>query len=188
MKATRLAWAALALSTAAAQAPAHAGRFTLSSPEIRPGHELPSAQVNDANGCKGGNVSPELRWQGAPAGTRSFAVTFYDPDAPTGSGWWHWVVFNLPAGEAGLAAGAGASSGTKLPPGAVQSRTDFGVPGFGGACPPRGAKPHRYVFTVHALRVAALDAGPDATPAQVGYLLHLNELARARLETRFARP
>jgi Raf kinase inhibitor-like YbhB/YbcL family protein len=166
---------------------AHAAGFTLSSPQLKPGGRLAEAQVYDGFGCKGGNTSPALQWRGAPAGTKSFAVTVYDPDAPTGSGWWHWVVYNLPADTTALPEGAGRADGKGLPAGAVQGRTDFGTAGFGGACPPAGDKPHRYRFTVHALKVEKLDLPPDATAAMVGFMLHANRLGSATLEARYGR-
>ena len=118
-----------------------AGSFTLSSAEIKPGATVAEAQVFKGFGCEGGNVSPSLAWKNAPAGTKSFALTVYDPDAPTGSGWWHWVMFNIPADVNALPAGAGDSAGGKAPRGAIQSRTDFGKPGYGGPCPPQGDRP-----------------------------------------------
>src|SRR5574343_175221 len=120
----RLRLAALALSLAASAAMAK--DFTLSSPQIKPGATLTDAQVFNGFGCSGGNVSPALAWGNAPEGTKSFAVTVYDPDAPTGSGWWHWVVYNIPAGTTSLPAGAGTADGAGMPGGAVQGRTDFG--------------------------------------------------------------
>jgi len=115
--------------------------FKVSSTDIKEG-KLASAQVFNGMGCTGGNTSPALAWTGAPAAAKSFAVTIYDPDAPTGSGWWHWVVYNLPATTTSLPAGAGDASKNLLPAGAVQGNTDFGAPGYGGACPPAGDKPH----------------------------------------------
>lgn len=165
---------------------AHAGGFTLSSPDVANGKKLADAQVFSGFGCTGGNVSPALSWKNAPAGTRSFAVTVYDPDAPTGSGWWHWVLINLPADATGLPQGAGSGKGD-LPAGALQIRTDFGVAGFGGACPPKGDKPHRYIFTVYALKTDKLDVPADATPALVGYNLHFNALGKASLTARYGR-
>lgn len=166
---------------------AHAGGFTIASPELAPGARLSTAHVYRGFGCEGGNRSPALSWQGAPAGTRSYALTVYDPDAPTGSGWWHWVVYNLPAQTAGLVAGAGSADGVALPAGAVQGRTDYGTPGFGGACPPPGDTPHRYRFTVHALKVERLDLPPEASAAMVGYMIRLNSLGQATLEARYGR-
>src|SRR5207342_588867 len=135
----------LAAATAllAASLGSQAAGFALSSPTIKPNSKLTEAQVFNGFGCTGKNISPALKWSGAPAGTKSFAVTLYDPDAPTGSGWWHWVVYNIPASANELPEGAGAPDGKGLPPGSVQGRTDFGAPAFGGACPPPGDRPHR---------------------------------------------
>ena len=160
--------------------------FELTSPQLQAGQPMAKAQEYNGFGCNGGNVSPALAWQHAPAGTKSFAVTVYDPDAPTGSGWWHWVLFNLPASSSGLPTGAGNPGGV-LPAGSMQSRTDYGTPGFGGACPPAGDKPHRYIFTVHALKVDRLELGADSSPALVGYMLNANSLGKASLTTTYAR-
>lgn len=161
--------------------------FTLTSPDLPAGKPLPAAQVFNSFGCTGGNVSPRLAWTGAPAGTKSYAVTVYDPDAPTGSGWWHWVVFNIPASTTTLEAGAGDPAAGKAPAGSIQSMTDFGAPGFGGACPPAGDKPHRYVFTVHALKVESLPLDAKAPGAMVGYYLSQNRLAQASFTRTFGR-
>ncbi|HLO77661.1 MAG TPA: YbhB/YbcL family Raf kinase inhibitor-like protein [Magnetospirillum sp.] len=134
-------------------------------------------------GCTGGNASPALSWSGAPEGTKSFALTVFDPDAPTGSGWWHWVVFNLPSATSGLPGDAGAD---KLPAGTVQGRTDFGKPGYGGPCPPAGA-PHRYVFTIHALDVEQLPLDDQASAAMVGFMINAHRLGKASLTPIFAR-
>lgn len=166
---------------------ASAGQFALSSPDIRPDARIAEAQVFKGFGCEGGNVSPELLWQHPPAGTKSFAVTVYDPDAPTGSGWWHWVVFNLPADTTGLKKGAGDPKAGLLPAGAVQSRTDYNQPGYGGPCPPVGDKPHRYIFTVHALKVDKLPLDEHAPAAMVGYFLGQNALAKAVLKGHYGR-
>ncbi len=164
-----------------------AGDFRLSSPELRPGARLAEAQVFKGFGCTGGNVSPELVWSGAPEGTKSYAVTMYDPDAPTGSGWWHWVVFNLPADARGLKLGAGDVQAGLLPTGAVQSRTDFGQTGYGGPCPPVGHGQHRYVFTVHALKLDKLPLDENAPAAMVGFYLNQNALGKAVLKGRYGR-
>ncbi|MCW7536677.1 YbhB/YbcL family Raf kinase inhibitor-like protein [Aquabacterium sp. A7-Y] len=174
--------AVLALSTGLAGA----AEFSLRSPQVRDGGQLGTAQVFNGFGCSGGNRSPALQWSGAPQGTKSFAVTVYDPDAPTGSGWWHWVVYNLPASVTSLPEGAGTVGGI-LPTGAVQGRTDYGTPGFGGACPPAGDKPHRYIFTVHALKTDKLDLPADASPALVGFMLHANRLGQARFTATYGR-
>lgn len=152
--------------------------FRLSSNDFKEGDRLPEAQVFNGMGYTGGNRSPHLAWEGAPEGTKSFVVTCYDPDAPTGSGWWHWVVINLPATTKELPAGSG--SGSNLPAGAVQTRTDFGAAGYGGAAPPPGPD-HRYIFTVHALKVEKLDLDPQVSGAMVGYMIHMNGIGKASL-------
>ncbi len=131
-------------------------------------------------GCAGGNVSPQLSWSGAPAGTKSFAVTCFDPDAPTGSGFWHWVVVNIPPDITSLEAGAGGPGGS-LPAAALQVRTDFGAPGYGGPCPPEGDHPHRYLFTVFAVGMEELPVTADTAAAVVGFNLNFNTLAKASL-------
>lgn len=161
--------------------------FTLESAEVKPGRTIAEAQVFKGYGCDGGNVSPSLAWKNAPAGTRSFAVTVYDPDAPTGHGWWHWVMFNIPADVTSLPAGAGDPKAGKAPKGAVQSRTDFEKPGYGGPCPPVGDKPHRYVFTVYALKVDKLDLDENAAPARVRSTLNANRLGSAELTAMYGR-
>ena len=177
----------LALALLGAAGAVHAAGFTLSSPTIKPGTTLTQAQVFNGFGCTGQNISPALKWSGAPAGTKSFAVTLYDPDAPTGSGWWHWVVINLPADSTGLAEGAGAADGKALPAGALHGRTDFGASAFGGACPPKGDKPHRYIFTVYALKTDKIDVPADASAALIGYMLNANKLATATFTAKFGR-
>ena len=131
-------------------------------------------------GCAGGNLSPQLSWGGAPEGTKSFALTCFDPDAPTGSGFWHWVAVNIPADVTSLALGAGAGDGA-MPAGSLQTRTDFGAPGYGGPCPPEGDHPHRYLFTLHAVGLEGLPVEADTSAAVVGFLLHFNTLAKATL-------
>ena len=167
--------------------PLAANAFSLESAEVKPGATIADAQVYKGFGCTGGNVSPSLAWKNAPAGTQSFAVTVYDPDAPTGSGWWHWVVFNLPADTKSLPAGAGDPAANKMPAGAVQSRTDFGTPGYGGPCPPQGDKPHRYVFTVYALKTAKLDADANAPGAMIGFMIHANTIGKATFMAKYGR-
>ena len=166
---------------------AQAAGFTLSSATIKPGSMLGDAQVFNGFGCSGKNVSPALAWSGAPAGTKSFALTVYDPDAPTGSGWWHWVVYNIPANATELPEGAGTADGKGLPAGSAQGKTDFGAPGFGGACPPKGDKPHRYIFTVYALKTDKLDIPPDGTAALVGFMIHANQLGKATFSAKYGR-
>lgn len=161
--------------------------FKVSSSDVGSRKPTASEFVFNGFGCTGGNQSPELRWSGAPAGTKSFAVSVYDPDAPTGSGWWHWFVVNLPASTTALARGAGQADGSKLPEGARQINTDFGAPGYGGPCPPAGDKPHRYVVTVYALKVPKLDLPPNATAALAGFMVNANALGKARLVFKYGR-
>jgi Raf kinase inhibitor-like YbhB/YbcL family protein len=156
-----------------------AGGFTVTSPSVSEGATIGEKHVFAGFGCTGGNKSPALAWSDAPADTKSFAVTVYDPDAPTGSGWWHWVVFNIPVGTTELKEGAGDAKGALLPAGSVQSVTDFGQPGFGGPCPPTGDKPHRYIFTVHALKLEKLPLEPSASGAMIGFFLGQNTIAKA---------
>ena len=130
-------------------------------------------------GCAGGNKSPQLSWGEPPEGTKSFAVTCYDPDAPTGSGFWHWVMVNIPANVPSLDLGAGDPSGGKVPNGALQTRTDFGAPGYGGPCPPEGDHPHRYLFTVFAVSQEKLPVQADTSAAVVGFYLNFNTVAKS---------
>lgn len=166
---------------------ANADSFTLTSPQIKSGGRFADEQVFNGFGCEGGNVSPALDWKGAPAGTKSFAVTVYDPDAPTGSGWWHWVMFNIPANTTTLAKNAGNPEAGLAPGGSVQSRTDFGKSGFGGPCPPAGDKPHRYQITVHALKTDKLPLDENAPAALVGFYLHQNLVKRVVLNAQYSR-
>ncbi len=161
--------------------------FTLSSPQIQADAMIDARFEFNGFGCNGENKSPALVWRGAPAGTRSFAVTVYDPDAPTGSGWWHWMVINIPASVNELAADAGAVGGAHLPAGARHVRIDYGIEGWGGVCPPAGDPPHRYIFTVHALQVDTLDVPADATAALAGFMIHANTLAKASFSARYGR-
>ena len=185
--------AILALATGkllAADAPAtketHAmSTFKLTSTELSPGATIAAAQVFNGFGCQGGNVSPALAWSGAPADTKSFALMVHDPDAPTGSGWWHWIVYDLPPATSALAGSIGRAAA--LPPGAVEARNDFGTRGFGGACPPAGDKPHRYVFTVYALKVDKLDVPLDASAALVGFAINANRIGKASITARYGR-
>lgn len=179
--------ALVAASLCGAFVMAHAAGFTLSSPDIKAGGTIPKSFEFNGFGCSGDNKSPTLKWSGAPAGTKSYAVTVYDPDAPTGSGWWHWVVINLPATTNELPADAGAADSKTLPAGATQVRSDFGQHAWGGVCPPQGDKPHRYIFTVYALKTDKLDVPADATAALTGFMIHANTLGKASFTARYGR-
>ncbi len=164
-----------------------AADFRLESPTVQDGGQLSMKQVANSFGCKGSNISPELKWTNPPAGTKSFAVTVYDPDAPTGSGWWHWLVYDIPASARSLAEGVGTADGTKLPTGAKQVRNDEEKPGFMGACPPIGNPPHHYIFTVFALNAESLKLPPNASPAMAGFFLNKNALAKATITATYSR-
>lgn len=179
--------AALTLSLFALASAGAQGRFRLTSTDIRAGATIGNNYVFNGMDCTGNNVSPELQWQGAPAGTKSFALTVYDPDAPTGSGWWHWVVYNIPAGSSRLPAAAGDTKKNLLPRGAVQGNGDMGAPGYQGPCPSKGDKPHRYVFTLYALNTDRLDLPAAATAAFVGFNLHAHQLAKTTLTAMYGR-
>lgn len=183
----RIAHTLAVIPLAMATTVALADTFSLSSTDIANGQPLSDKQVFNGFGCTGSNLSPHLQWQHPPVGTRSFAVTAYDPDAPTGSGWWHWVVFNLPADTRSLPTNAGAPDKSLMPAGTVQSRTDFGTTGFGGACPPEGHGKHRYQFTVHALKVDKLELDATASAAMVGFMINANTLGKATIEATYQR-
>lgn len=157
---------------------ATAADFELHSSDIAEGEPLDARHVFKGFGCKGQNVSPQLSWTGAPAGTQSFVVTAYDPDAPTGSGWWHWTVYDLPVSTSALPRDARLQRG--LPKAAVQSRNDYGAMGFGGACPPAG-EVHRYVFTVYAMSVPKLQVPAGASNALIGFMTRAHALDRAQI-------
>jgi Raf kinase inhibitor-like YbhB/YbcL family protein len=169
-------------------ASAHAQQFKLSSPDIKPNGTIADEQVFNGFGCAGKNISPALAWSGAPRGTKSFALLVHDPDAPTGgAGWWHWVMIDLPATAKELPKGAGKADGSALPAGAVQVNTDFGGPGWGGPCPPVGDKPHRYNFTLHALKVDKLEVPQGATASLAGFMVNANSIGKATLTGRYGR-
>ncbi|HEY4749991.1 MAG TPA: YbhB/YbcL family Raf kinase inhibitor-like protein [Steroidobacteraceae bacterium] len=178
--------AAMALSAAEPPATGDADRFTLTSTDFSAGGKLADSQVFNGFGCKGANVSPALAWSGAPSATKSFALLVHDPDAPTGSGWWHWLVYNIPASVSALPAGAGDPQKKLLPAGAVQGRTDFGSAAYGGPCPPPGS-PHHYNFRLYALKVAKLDLPANATAALVSFNVHSQALGEADLTGLYGR-
>jgi|SRR5271170_748795 len=169
--------------TAALAAPA----LVVTSPDIKPGGKYSDEQVANVFGCTGKNISPAISWSGAPKGTKSFAVSIFDPDAPTGSGFWHWTAFNIPAATTSLPKNAGDPKASLMPAGVIQSRNDFGAPGYGGPCPPQGDKPHHYHLQVFAVDVDKLDADENATAAVVHFNLHYHTLAKGELLATFGR-
>ena len=177
----------LAAGLLGAMSVTQAAGFSIMSPDIKAGGTMPKSFEFNGFGCSGDNKSPVLKWSGAPAGTKSFAVTVYDPDAPTGSGWWHWVVVNIPANVSDLPSDAGAVGGANLPAGASHVKVDFGFAGWGGTCPPQGDKPHRYIFTVYALKTEKLDLPPDATAALAGFMINANKLGKASFTAHYGR-
>lgn len=163
-----------------------ADSFTLSSADIAHGEFMSKVQEYQGFGCEGGNLSPQLSWSGAPEGTEAFAITAYDPDAPTGSGWWHWQIINIPKNTTELPAGAGDLSKNLFPEGSVQISNDYGVNGFGGACPPQGHGVHRYQFTIHALSTT-LELPENASGALTGYMINAHSLASSTIEALYKR-
>ena len=159
--------------------------FTLTSNDL--GGQATKTQEFNGFGCTGKNESPQLSWENAPEGTKSFAITMYDPDAPTGSGWWHWLAFDIPANVKALEANAGNPNLGKMPNGAVQSITDYGAKGFGGPCPPPGHGLHQYVITVYALKTDKLGLDENTNPAVVGYYLWNNTIAKASIVAYYQR-
>lgn len=155
--------------------------FTVTSDDIADGQPLAQPQLSGIFGAGGKDESPSLAWSGFPAESQSFAVTCFDPDAPTASGFWHWAVFNIPASVTSLPTGAGDETGSGLPQGAVTLRNDAGLHRFLGAAPPAGHGPHRYFFVVHAVGVASLDINQDAPPALLGFNLFMHSIARATI-------
>lgn len=151
--------------------------FTLKSSDV--GGQATQKQFANVFGCNGENISPQLSWENAPAGTQSFAVTLFDKDAPTGSGFWHWVIFNIPADVKELKSGAGDISKGLAPKGSIQIKTDAGTPGYVGPCPPPGA-PHEYLITVYALK-SKLELDANVTPAYVGFNLSFAVIEKASI-------
>jgi Raf kinase inhibitor-like YbhB/YbcL family protein len=173
-------------SPAAATAAPAGSAFTLTSADLREGGTIPLVHVYNSSGCTGQNLSPALSWAGAPPGTRSFAVSVFDPDAPSG-GFWHWAMYDIPPTATALARGAGTPGAGTPPAGAHQARNGFGAAGYGGPCPPRGNPPHHYIVTVTAVDVPGLGLGDGAPAAQAGFAARAHSLASARLTALYGR-
>lgn len=162
--------------------------FSVTSGTFKDGNNIPKSGVFDGYGCTGNNLSPQLTWKNIPEGTKSFAITMYDPDAPTGSGWWHWGVFNIPVNISSIEEGASKTGKNKMPFGVYEMFTDFGNNGYGGPCPPEGDKPHRYIITVYALDVDRLDLSPyTTTGALLNFMLRNSTIAKATLTGYYGR-
>ena len=164
-----------------------AAAFEVSSPAIGSDGTIPSKYIANAFGCTGENISLPLVWKDVPADAKSLAITMYDPDAPTGSGFWHWLVVNLPVSTTELPEGAGEVGNSKIPAGAVQARGDAGVPGYFGPCPPQGDAPHRYIFTVFAVKTDKLEVDENTSGAVVGFNLHFNTIDKASVTYTYGR-
>jgi Raf kinase inhibitor-like YbhB/YbcL family protein len=160
-----------------------AGNFTLESSDLE--GQLTTVQEFNGFGCSGENKSPELHWSNVPKGTKSFAITVYDPDAPTGSGWWHWMVVNISAKTTSIKTDASAQK--TLPKGAVETMTDYGTASFGGACPPKGDKAHTYMFTLYALDTEKLDVTAKSDSALVGYMINSHVIEKASMVSYYER-
>ncbi len=160
--------------------------MTLSSPDIAPGTIISNDYVFNGFGCTGKNISPALKWENPPKDTKSFAVTVYDPDAPTGSGWWHWMLYDLGAFSTGVPRGMG-SGAMAVPKYADHGMNDYGQANYGGPCPPVGDKLHHYVFTVYALKVEKLDLPANPSAAMIGFALNANAIEKAEFTAPYAR-
>jgi len=161
--------------------------FSLASQDIKSGSSIKVKHVFDGFGCVGDNTSPQLSWKNAPKDAKSFAITAYDPDAPTGSGWWHWVVLNIPTNQVSLPQGFGDDNKFSLNSGINQIKNDFGTYSFGGPCPPEKDKPHRYIFTIYALNTDQINLDKDASAALAGYMINANMIAKKSFTAYYGR-
>ncbi len=183
-----LSWLGMVVAaTALGATTARADRFKLTSPDLTNGGTIKLEQVFNDFGCKGNNISPALSWTGVPAGAKSLALTVFDRDAPTGSGFWHWVIFDIPAGTTGLPKDAGNPASHLAPQGAIMVRNDFSLPSYDGPCPPTGDKPHHYTFTLFAVDQPTLPLNASVSPAVVGFTLHFHTIAKTTLTGRYGR-
>lgn len=176
--------ARLAAAQAGPPAARSAGKFELTSPDFTNGATMPRAQLNRR--CGGHDVSPALRWSNPPMGTRSYVLLMHDPDAPKAQGFWHWVVYDIPGTVTSLPAGAGDVHGKLMPAGAIQARSDYGTPGYGGPCPPPG-RAHRYYFRLYAVPAAQINVPPNATATVIAAYVDATALGRAELMVNYGR-
>lgn len=153
--------------------------FTIKSAEL--GGQATKKQMSNSMGCNGDNISPQLYWENVPKNAQSFAITIHDENAPTGSGWWHWLVFDIPSAISELKSNAGNIEKKLAPKNAIQSKTDFGISGYGGPCPPSGSGFHKYTITIYALKVEKLGLDANANAALVGFYLEQNAIEKASL-------
>jgi Raf kinase inhibitor-like YbhB/YbcL family protein len=180
--------AAVVFGVSILAAPVAHAQMSVTSAEIAEGSVAKMEQVANVFGCKGDNISPSVKWSGAPEGTKSFVITVYDPDAPTGSGWWHWVVFNIPASTTSIPKNAGNPKKKLLPKGAIQIRNDYGFDGYGGMCPNPGPA-HHYTLTVYAMDVDKIEGGNKKTTAPViGFNAHFHAKGKGELHWTYAQP
>lgn len=175
------------LVSSASTTSAMAANFTLKVSDIENGGKIPAKYSFNGFGCSGKNISPKITWKDAPSETKSFALTVYDPDAPTGSGWWHWVVVNISATKTSLPANFGEKNSFVIDEKINQIQNDYSSFAYGGPCPPVGDKPHRYIFTLHALKTEKIELKDNATAALAGYFINQNSIAKATVEGLFGR-
>lgn len=166
---------------------AHSSSLSLFSNDIAQGEFMSKAHEFNGFGCSGDDLSPHLKWSNAPEGTKSFAITVYDPDAPTGSGWWHWQIINIPNNILEIETGAGSVGKNSVPQGSVQISNDYDIQGFGGACPPSGHGVHHYRFTIHALSIEKLELPEGASGALAGYMINANTIESSSIEALYKR-
>ncbi len=186
MKFKSLLFSLLFVSCSVSQAQS-ADEFLIKSSDIKPNSTITNQHVFNGFGCEGKNISPQISWKNAPKEAKSFALTVYDPDAPTGSGWWHYLAVNIPTTYKNLPANFAKQNQFKIEDNISQIRNDFGIYNFGGPCPPKGDKPHRYIFTIFALKVEKLEVPESATAALAGYMINQNALAKASFEATYGR-
>ncbi|MBL6664292.1 MAG: YbhB/YbcL family Raf kinase inhibitor-like protein [Rickettsiales bacterium] len=161
--------------------------FEFGSQDIKPGSSIKVKHVFDGFGCVGDNISPQLFWKNAPKDTKSFAITVYDPDAPTGSGWWHWIALNIPASYGSLSQEFGGKNEFLLNNDITQIKNDYGTYSFGGPCPPEGDKPHRYIFTIYALKTDKIAISQNSSAALAGFMINANMIAKKSFVAHYGR-